>query len=50
VNMLQPQLTKLEGRPLPLMAFSMGNLKLRGVAVDTADGLHLTASFGSEPA
>jgi hypothetical protein len=49
VNLLQPQLTKLEGQPLQLMAFSLGNLKLRGVAVDTTDGLHFTAKFGSEP-
>ena len=49
VGLLQPQLNKLEGRPLPLLNFSLGKMKLRGVAIDTTDGLALTASFGSEP-
>lgn len=48
VGILQPQLNKLEGHAFPLLKYSLGNLKLRGVTVDTTDGLSLSASFGSE--
>jgi len=47
VNLLQPHLQKLQGRPLPLLAFSLGNVKLRGVEIRTTNGLQITASFGS---
>jgi hypothetical protein len=49
VGMLQPQLHKIQGKPLPLMAFSLGNVKLRGVEIHTANGVEITARFGSSP-
>ena len=49
VGLLQPQLNKLDGRPLPLLKYTLGNLKLHGVAIDTIGGLALSASFGGEP-
>jgi hypothetical protein len=48
VNFLRPHLQKLNGMPLPLLAFSLGNVKLHGVEVHTANGLQVTAAFGSE--
>ncbi len=47
VNFIRPHLQTLNGRPLPLLAFSLGNVKLRGVAVDTSQGLKVSAQFGS---
>jgi hypothetical protein len=47
VNFIRPHLQKLNGRPLPLLAFSLGNVKLRGVNVTTSDGVRIAAEFGS---
>jgi len=47
VNFIRPHLQKLNGRPLPLLAFSLGNVKLRGVNVTTNDGVRIAAEFGS---
>lgn len=44
---ITPQLEKFEGRELPLMAFSLGDVRLRDVQIGTADGLQVTAAFGS---
>jgi hypothetical protein len=50
VAFIRPQLQKLNGTPLPLLAFSLGSVKLRSVKVQTQDGLRITAEFGSVPA
>jgi hypothetical protein len=50
VNFIRPHLQQLNGRPLPLLAFSLGNVKLRGVNVTTTDGVRIVAQFGSETA
>jgi hypothetical protein len=47
VNFIRPHLKEMENQPLPLMAFSLGNVKLRGVAVRTNNGLQIAADFGS---
>jgi hypothetical protein len=47
VGVLRPKLAKLEGKKLPLMAFSLGNVRLRDVAVAAREGLEVTAAFGS---
>jgi hypothetical protein len=49
-NMLQPHLRALEGKPVPLMTFSLGNVKVRDVTIGTAEGLQINAAFGSERA
>jgi hypothetical protein len=46
-NMLRPHLAAIESKPLPLMTFSLGNVKIRDVKIDTADGLQISAAFGS---
>jgi hypothetical protein len=50
VSFIRPHLTKLNGTPLPLLAFSLGSVKLRSINVATDDGLRITAEFGSLPA
>lgn len=42
----RPFLEKWENREFPLLAFSLGGMKLRDVAVRGGDSLHLDASFG----
>ncbi len=46
-GMLRSQLKKLEGQRLPLLRFSLGAVRLRDVAVDTANGLSIRATFGT---
>jgi hypothetical protein len=46
-GLLNPHLQKLDGRELPLMAFSLGQVRLRDVQIDTRNGLDITARFGS---
>jgi hypothetical protein len=43
---LQPHLDRLSDRPLPLMALSMGQVRLRDVRIDVHDGLAIEARFG----
>ena len=43
---LRPQLRKLEGQTVPLLSYTLGDVRLRDVAVDTTDGLRVTATFG----
>jgi hypothetical protein len=47
VGFIRPHLQQINNQPLPLLAFSLGNVKLRGVEVKTADGLQISARFGS---
>ena len=48
VNFIQPQLRELEHRELPLVSFSIGDVRLRDVKLQTpAGGVHVHASFGS---
>jgi len=44
---LTPHLEKLEGRTFPLMALSLGEIRLRDVRIEVADGLKVRADFGS---
>lgn len=46
-GLLNPHLQKLERRELPLMAFSLGQVRLRDVQIDAQNGLNVTARFGS---
>jgi hypothetical protein len=46
-NMIRPHLQDLESKPLPLMTFSLGNVKIRDVKIDTTNGLQISAAFGS---
>jgi hypothetical protein len=48
VNFIRPHLTKMNNQPLPLMAFALGKVKLRGVQVHTESGLKISAAFGSD--
>ena len=43
---VRPQLDKLEGRVIPLLALAPGELKLRDVEIATRDGLEIRAKFG----
>ena len=45
-SFIRPHLDKLEGRVLPLLALSLGELKLRDVEIATRDGLEVRAKFG----
>lgn len=48
-NFIRPHLQQLNGQPLPLLAFSLGNVRLRGIKVQTDDGVQIAADFGSAP-
>jgi hypothetical protein len=48
-GILRSQLAKLEGQGLRLMAFNLGDVRLRDVSVDVTDGLALRAAFGAPP-
>jgi hypothetical protein len=43
---IQPKLKEYNGRKIPLVAFSLGDLALRDLNIDVKDGLHVTAGFG----
>ena len=43
---VRPQLDKLEGRVIPLLALAPGGLKLRDVEIEVRDGLEIRAKFG----
>jgi len=43
---VRPQLDKLEGRVIPLLALAPGGLKLRDAEIATRDGLEIRAKFG----
>ncbi len=43
---VRPQLDKLEGRVIPLLALAPGGLKLRDVEIAVRDGLEIRAKFG----
>ena len=44
---IRPKLEQLEKRTIPLLAFSLGDLRLRDVEVATGDKLTIRGSFGS---
>jgi hypothetical protein len=46
-NVLNPYLRKLDGREFPLMALPLGEVQLRDVKLDTADGIKVIADFGA---
>ena len=43
---VRPQLDKLEGRAIPLLALAPGGLKMRDVEISVRDGLEVRAKFG----
>lgn len=45
-GVVQPKLKGYNGKQVPLMAFSLGDVALRDLKIDTKDGLHVTARFG----
>src|SRR4051794_5164611 len=47
-GVVQSKLKQYEGTRVSLMAFSLGDVKLRDLKIDTKAGLHVTAAFGSE--
>ena len=49
-GILTPHLQKLEAREFPLLAFSLGQLRLRGLELIADDGIKIAAEFGDEPA
>ena len=46
-GVVQSKLKQYEGTRVSLMAFSLGDVKLRDLKIDTKSGLHVTAAFGS---
>ena len=46
-GLLQGKLKNYDGKQFPLMAFSLGDVTLRDLKVDTKDGLKVVAKFGS---
>src|SRR4029079_16222188 len=45
-GLIQGKLQEYNGRRIPLMAFSLGDVSLRDLKIDTKGGLHVTAKFG----
>lgn len=45
-GIVQPKLKGYNGKQVPLMAFSLGDLTLRDLKIDAKNGLHVTARFG----
>lgn len=46
-NLVRPHLQRLNGRQIPLMALSLGQIRLRDLRLSVTDGLHIHASFAS---
>jgi hypothetical protein len=44
---LTPHLQQFDGYELPLMAFSLGDVRLRDLQINVTDSLHVAAAFGS---
>lgn len=49
-NVLNPHLRKLEAREFPLMALSLGEIRIRDVRVEVDDAIKVTAEFGAPKA
>ncbi len=49
-GILTPHLQKLEAREFPLLAFSLGQLRLRDLDLVADDGIKIAAEFGTGPA
>lgn len=49
-NVLNPHLRKLEGREFPLMARSLGEIRIRDVRLAVDDSIKVTAEFGAPEA
>jgi hypothetical protein len=47
VGFIRPHLARFEGYELPLMAFSLGDVKLRDLKIRAGDALRVSAKFGS---
>jgi hypothetical protein len=45
---LQAKLKEYNGRKIPLMAFSLGDVALRDLKISTKTAIHVTAAFGSK--
>ena len=48
-GILTPHLQKLEAREFPLLAFSLGQLRLRDLELVADDGIKIAAEFGTGP-
>jgi hypothetical protein len=46
-SLITPHLEKYNGTRLPLMTFSLGDVKLRDIQLNTQNGLEIRAAFGS---
>jgi len=44
---VQPKIKAYNGRKIPLVAFSLGDVALRDLQIDAKSGLHITARFGN---
>ena len=47
-GMLQGHLKRYNGKQVPLVAFSLGDVALRDLKIDVKNGLHVTAKFGKQ--
>jgi len=45
-SFVQPKLKAYNGKQIPLMTFSLGDVALRDLKIDAKNGLHVTARFG----
>jgi hypothetical protein len=45
-SFIRPHLERMNGRSVPLMAVSLGEVRLHDVQVDLSNGLHILARFG----
>lgn len=46
-KLIQPRMKEYQGRKIPLVAFSLGDLRLHDVKISLKDSLQVEASFGS---
>lgn len=46
-NFLQPYITQIESRPIPLASFALRGVRVRDVSLETGEPLRVRASFGS---
>jgi len=44
---VRPHLEKLEGRVFPLLAFSLGKVRLKDIELEAGEGLRVRAAFSS---
>jgi hypothetical protein len=47
-KLIQPKMREYQGRKIPLVAFSLGDLRLHDVKISLKDALQVEASFGND--